>query len=279
MHHPHLNTVVRVETPPEIVDFTTDPDMHLYFSFDELDGNRVIDHSKYQNHGMIVGNPQLVEGRFGKALEFNGQTDYVEVPHDDSLIVNKAFTIMAWIKTPRSGGTHSPWQGIVAKGNSPRSYSLYTTQNSVESILQLFAQNLGEDLAKSTFETIFGKSAIEEGVVHWAHLSTGAIEGSVSMPFVLDEWQHVVAQMNENNVHRYWINGEVTDWPAWGLDDFHVQTSSGLPGANDTSPVRVGNTMEDIRHFLGVIDEVRIWRRALSEAEIIEHMQQGLHAE
>ena len=274
----YLNTVVRVETPPEIVDFTTDPDMHLYFSFDELDGNRVIDHSKYQNHGMIVGNPQLVEGRFGKALEFNGQTDYVEVPHDDSLIVNKAFTVMAWIKTPRGGGTHSPWQGIIAKGNFPRSYSLYTTSISADAMLSEIVRILGEDLGKSTFEAIAGES-VEEGVIPWAHLSTGPLEGSVSMPFVLNEWQHVVAQMDENNVHRYWINGEATDWPALGLDSFHVQASSGLPGANDTGPVRVGNTMENVRHFLGVIDEVRIWRRALSEAEIIEHMQQGLHAE
>jgi hypothetical protein len=285
---PEQPTETVVETPPETppememsqptgVDFT-DPAMHLYFSFDELNGNQVIDHSQYQNHGMLVGNPQLVEGRFGKALEFNGQTDYVEVPHDDSLIVDKTFTIMAWIKTPRSHGTVSVWQGIVAKGNSPRSYSLYTAQSSAEGVLQSFVRDLGEDLGKSTFETIFGKSAIEEGVVHWGHLSTGAIEGSVSMPIVLNEWQHVVAQMDENNVHRYWINGEATDWTTWGLDSFQVTTRSGLPGANDTSPVRVGNTMES-RHFLGLIDEVRIWRRALSEDEILEQMRQGLHAE
>ena len=75
--------MVEMEMPqPTAVDFT-DPAMHLYFSFDEFDGNQAIDHSKYQNHGMLVGNPQLVDGKFGKAVELDGESDWIEVPHDE----------------------------------------------------------------------------------------------------------------------------------------------------------------------------------------------------
>ena len=104
-----------------------DASLMLYFSFDELNGNQTIDHSQHGNHGTLVGNPKLVAGKFGNALEFNGESDYVEVPHDDSLTVAQDVTVMAWIHTPRHHGPKGMlWQGIIAKGNSPRSYSFYT---------------------------------------------------------------------------------------------------------------------------------------------------------
>ena len=82
-------------------------------------------------NGALVGKPTLVEGKFGKALKFNGRSDWVEIPHDDSLTVDKNVTVMAWIKTPRHGGPNGAlWQSIVAKGNSPRSYSFYTEKES-----------------------------------------------------------------------------------------------------------------------------------------------------
>ena len=51
----------------------------LYFSFDEIDGKNTIDHSLYENHGEMAGDPKHVEGKFGKALEFNGESDWIEV--------------------------------------------------------------------------------------------------------------------------------------------------------------------------------------------------------
>ena len=106
---------------------TADPSLMLHLSFDKLHGNRVLDHSQYRNHGTLVGNPQLTEGKFGKALKFNGSSDWVEVPHDDSLTVDENVTVMAWIQTPRhQGPDRAGWQGILAKSDSPRSYSFYT---------------------------------------------------------------------------------------------------------------------------------------------------------
>ncbi len=76
----------------------------LYFSFDEVDGNNTIDHSKYKNHGQMKGTPKLVEGKFGKALQLNGQSDWVEIPHHETLTVDKDVTVMAWIHTERHEG-------------------------------------------------------------------------------------------------------------------------------------------------------------------------------
>ena len=48
------------------------------------------------------------------------------------------------------------------------------------------------------------------------------------------------------------------------------------PGAADTADLLVGKTHESNREFLGRIDEVRIWNRALSEDEVLAEMDIGM---
>ena len=75
------------------------------------------------------------------------------------------------------------------------------------------------------------------------------------------------AQVN-NGTHRYWINGE----------KMLVK-----PVTNRIRPVQMIQPLSllelqgggGIRYFLGMIDEVRIWNRALSDEEINEQMEKG----
>ena len=210
----------------------SDDSLILYFSFDELDGDTVIDHSQYGNNGTIAGAPELVAGKFGNALKLNGQTDWVEVPHAEILTVDTDVTVMAWINAERHTGPNDQrWQGIVAKGNGPRSYSFYT-----------------------------------ESPSECLHLSAGGSGSVCTGTVALNEWQHVVAHV-EDGTHRYWLNGEA-------VGEFSGQNP--LPGAADTADVLVGKTHESNREFLGLIDEVRIWNRALSEEEVLAEMETSL---
>ncbi|RKU24590.1 hypothetical protein C6497_17370 [Candidatus Poribacteria bacterium] len=211
-----------------------DESLILYFSFDEVDGDQAIDHSRYGHQGSINGAPELVDGKFGKALKFNGTSDWIEVPHDPVLTVDNEVTVMAWIHTERHmGPNNARWQGILSKGNSPRSYSFYT-----------------------------------ESPSECLHLSAGGgsvCEGKIE----LNTWQHVVGQV-DNGTHRYWLNGE-------SVGEYGGKNA--LPGAADTSVVYVGTTAEGAsRLFLGMIDEVRIWNRALSEDEVKREMNVGFQA-
>ena len=207
----------------------TDESLILSLSFDKIAGPVVIDESLYVNDGLLMGNPRLVRGISGNALEFNGESDWVEVPHDESLTVDGDVTVMAWIRTSRHAGPEGAgWQGIIAKGNNPRSYSFYTER--------------GGGL----------------------HLSVSNFQGSNSTHQIpLDQWVHVVAQV-DRGVHRYWIDG---------INRGNFDLNARLPGGTDRAAVRIGNTHENLRTFLGSIDEVRIWNRALSEDEIREHIQ------
>ena len=64
--------------------------------FDEGAGNTVKDISGNDNHGEIQG-AQWVEGPSGPALSFNGVSDRVVIPDSDSLYLEKAWALTAWV--------------------------------------------------------------------------------------------------------------------------------------------------------------------------------------
>ncbi|RLI33198.1 hypothetical protein DRO56_02280 [Candidatus Bathyarchaeota archaeon] len=71
----------------------------LWLRLDEDFGTRAYDQSRFFNHGVIYGT-SWVEGRYRRALSFDGVDDYVEVPDDPSLNVGtEDFTVSLWVKT------------------------------------------------------------------------------------------------------------------------------------------------------------------------------------
>ncbi|MFC1633350.1 LamG-like jellyroll fold domain-containing protein [Planctomycetota bacterium] len=153
-----------------------DPDLVGWWRFDDGSGTTAMDFSGKGNDGTLMGDTIWVPGRLGMAVEFDGVDDFVEVPHDESLMAETEVTVMAWIHTSRHLGPNGElWQGILAKGNTVRSYSLYT------------------------------ESA---GGLHFSTTSAGAFVGTVSSNQVpLNEWAHVCG-MVIGGEHQYYINGE-----------------------------------------------------------------------
>jgi len=84
-----------------IGDAKVDPDTIVgMWLFDEGSGDTTKDSSGNGDDGEING-AQWVEGKFGTALEFNGSTDAVACPDNESLDITDAITVSAWIKTPQ----------------------------------------------------------------------------------------------------------------------------------------------------------------------------------
>ena len=71
-----------------LINFTTicgAQDLVLHLSFDELEGKVVKDLSEFGNDATFnKGNPKLIEGVFGQAMEFDGKTAG-EIDDDPSL--------------------------------------------------------------------------------------------------------------------------------------------------------------------------------------------------
>ncbi|MEN6575598.1 MAG: LamG-like jellyroll fold domain-containing protein, partial [Phycisphaerales bacterium] len=95
------------------------------------------------------------------------------------------------------------------------------------------------------------------------HFSTAGYGGLSNAVLTLNEWMHVCA-MVKGGTHVYYVNGEAAGTNGSGIV---------LPGAADTANLCIGRTNEGVsRSFLGMIDDVRVYNRSLTQAEVQEIM-------
>ena len=66
--------------------------------FNEGKGDTAKDSSENGNEGKLIGNPEWVEGKFGKALKFDGAKAYVEIGDNPALAPKtNLLTVVAWV--------------------------------------------------------------------------------------------------------------------------------------------------------------------------------------
>jgi hypothetical protein len=156
-------------------------DLVGYWKFDEGSGNVAVDSSGYGNDGTINGTPNWVAGQIGSALDFDGSTNYVEIPNNDSFSITDTITIAAWtyMRTSASGE-----MAIVSKGgweanNLP--YELTETPGDV--IFWQFYNDAGRD----------GCSPDSPPVGEWHHIA-GTYDGIATKCYIDgmlgEEWQY-----------------------------------------------------------------------------------------
>ncbi|MFB3788884.1 MAG: CotH kinase family protein [bacterium] len=91
----------------------TDSRPRLLLTFNEASG-KAADLSEFGHQATFAGNTKRVEGRLGRAVYFDGDGDYVRVPHADSLSLSGSITVEMWIR-PDSTSTN---QVILSKGDA-----------------------------------------------------------------------------------------------------------------------------------------------------------------
>jgi prepilin-type N-terminal cleavage/methylation domain-containing protein len=83
-----------------------------YWKLNEGTGTSAADNSAEGNNGTLVNGPTWVDGKSGKALNFDGTTKYVEVlDSPDFDVSQKGFTYMAWIKPSAFTQTYNMFMG------------------------------------------------------------------------------------------------------------------------------------------------------------------------
>lgn len=90
-------------------------------------------------------------------------------------------------------------------------------------------------------------------------LSAGGVYPMSSGSVELNTWSYV-AFITDGTQRKFYLNGE---WEVWEETSLPVETSNSL---------YIGNSPAGARHFQGMIDEVRVYNRALSEDEVDEIM-------
>jgi len=208
-----------------------DPDLAAYWKFDEGSGTTAYDSSGNGNDGTFVGDPQWVAGKFGGALEFNGD-DYVNCGNGPSLQIQDQITMAFWFQVQAFQNT---WEGFLAKGDDS------------------YRASRGDGTGNATHMGISGTSV--GGGNGWFN-GTVIVTGG--------EWHHYAATY-DGAEGRIYIDG-VLDVTSPGTGQINISSYDLYIGENSQATGR----------FLhGLLDEVRIYSRALNETEILGVMAGG----
>jgi len=201
------------------------------------------DESGNANHGTVNG-ATLTTDRFGigiSAYYFDGN-DYIEIQHSSSLDISEAITISSWIKTVDiQGGIISKWDGG-HYSDAVQSYYQFVYPN---------GQSGGSVNASDYWydNTVWGNTSVNN-----------------------DVWNHIVYTADNNTGKiRLYVNG---------ILDAEFDIYGNIIRQTDTR-VLIGvldliNFDQPYTWYTGLIDDIRIYNRALSDCDVLALFNENL---
>jgi hypothetical protein len=204
-----------------------------WWTFDEGTGTTTKDLSGNGNDGVLVNNPQWVDGKVGKALYFDGTTgSYVRVNTSTSLLFGTGpFTVLSWYTkqpAPQIGAIFNPWIG--------NGINLWLDWSGIYGQLHFTARRGDQACGYSVSYGLLQSESHWDGRFHFI--------AGIRYPdgkLVLYYDGRIVAQNSPGascnvDIINYWF--------------------------------AIGNGVSGAGKMKGIIDELRVYNRALSDSEI-----------
>lgn len=235
----------RLATPTGI-----DTSLKGYWSLNgqDISGTTAYDQSGAGNIGTLISGPTRAPGKIGQALSFDNTDDYVSLGSNASVDDLSVITVAAWIKPNSTGG------GTLAK------------------ILNKATSASGGWEFGVCAHASWGCSESDTRLRFYRWFSgTAGDWNSAASSLQMDVWQHVVLVYDSSssaNDPVFYIDGSVSATTEFG-------TPSGTASSDASHTLTIGNRPAADRTFDGLIDEVRLYNRALSAAEIAALYNQG----
>ncbi|TKJ34668.1 MAG: hypothetical protein CEE38_17515 [Planctomycetes bacterium B3_Pla] len=215
-----------------------DPDLLGWWKFDDGTGTIAVDSSGNGNDGTFIGDPEWVAGKFGSGLLFDGQGgERISLAGLD--IPSGAMTIACWFK---ANNLDTPGQDprMVSKANGGGNNDHWWMFSS--------SRQSGNKLLRFRLKTNDGQDTSE--------IKAGSFE--------VGEWIHGAIWWDGTNMKVYKNSVEVGNLAKGGTS---VATDPTIQAAIGNQPIGAEN-----RPFDGIVDDVRIYTKALTEAELAEVM-------
>jgi hypothetical protein len=207
-----------------------DKSQQLYLNLDETSGTTAADDSGYSRPGTLINGPTWsTAGKYNGCLSFDGTDDYVMVPNYTGIGAAGGRTVSLWVKTSAAKVQELVQWGSDATGQ------LWLTRIQANGTVLVAVYGGG----------VYSTAVVTDG--QWHHIAV-----------VLDDGQ------TNSSLIRLYVDGL--------LDTRNLSGSCTISTAQ-TVPVYLGvwhqyNAGIKINYFQGLMDEVRIYNRALLSVEI-----------
>ncbi|MBI4973060.1 DUF2341 domain-containing protein [Candidatus Roizmanbacteria bacterium] len=212
------------------------------WNFEEKTGQTVNDVSGNNNSGTLGANstpstddPSWAQGKYGAALTFDGNNDFVQIPYNANLdLAGSAITVSTWMKPPAS--KDSDWEGVV--GNYP---------------------------GNSTGYMLGWRESSNNNFTFYLELSSGHKEVTVTNLANyadLNSWIYVVGTY-DGSAMRIYVNGRL------------INTTSSLSGTINASAQGLRFGRYGGSYVGGSIDQVKIFNYARTPAQIAWDYNRG----
>jgi hypothetical protein len=204
--------------------------------FDEGKGEVASDSSGNGNDGKILG-AKWGQGKFGKALEFNGVDNWVSVPHSATLgfRAGTSFTITVYFKGTKVGGA------LVGKNY--------------------------EDTTQALPWYLLWDDGTRNQITLYLRDEAGTSYRADSTSIVADDKWHLIAGVADasKGVNSIWIDSK---------KEGEINFNKGSGYGTTEGVLHIGRHYD--RYTNGIIDEVAIFSVALTEGDIQDIMKDGL---
>ena len=204
-----------------------------------------------QNHGTLKNGAGFAPGRTGQAFKLDGEDDYVDFGNAKALRITGSQTIAMWIRPDRLGSRQNPLakdfggEGtITLEASGHLNYYFGPVGNQRTPYCNLDTTGHGYLVHRRSIElkTWGTQARIKAG--QWAHIA-------------------VVRNLDSGKL-RWYVNGKKI-----------IQCVSPFSVAKATKrPLYLGKGY--VKNFAGLIDEVAIWNRALTDQEVNHVCKAGL---
>ncbi len=216
-----------------------------YWSMDEGAGQTAFDASGNSNNGTLGASassasddPKWTKGKNGGGLKFDGKDDYVNLGQPATLFEEANYTFIVWFKVGQDINGNSGTQNLINRGS--RSDILFGVADSV---------GTNGDLSLHYYDYSLSFHALSVGQTVWSQ----------------NDWHVVTATKDSTIGHKIYLDGILKNSDSNTSDDNLASRNISI-GAAAWIPSQ---------YFNGFIDEVRIYNRALSAAEVRYHYNHG----
>jgi len=189
-----------------------------------------------EGSGTIVNDTHIwVKGKYGSGLNFDGANDEVVISDSSSFDITDELTVCAWVypSSTQSSGGSNQIIQRLKWNGGGDRRGFFLREGSIGSHVPQFWVANGTD---------------------WTYASAGTVTP--------ERWYHIAGTVKANDKIRIYIDGDPKQ-----EKDFIGNI------VQYTGNIKIGREGTGTKAFNGTIDEVRIWDRALTQAEILEEIQ------